>query len=170
MRIAVVAGLAGIAAFAAGVAVSSAQDLPHQKPGLWQQDMTMMGTHVSDQACIDAATEAKMSVFSHQMSHKNCKSQNISHNMDGSWTIVSTCAFGPGAEKTSRADVSGDFNSKINMTVRTPPKTTPDMVMTSVWTGPCKPGQRGGDVIMSNGMKMNMLDSMSAAPPGPPPH
>jgi hypothetical protein len=38
--------------------------------------------------------------------------------------------------------------------------------MTATWTGPCKPGMKGGDVIMSNGMKINLLDGTSSGQPG----
>ena len=30
--------------------------------------------------------------------------------------------------------------------------------MTATWLGPCKAGQRGGDVILPNGAKENVLD------------
>lgn len=32
------------------------------------------------------------------------------------------------------------------------------------WVGPCKPGQKPGDMVMGNGMKMNALDMMGAQP------
>jgi hypothetical protein len=34
----------------------------------------------------------------------------------------------------------------------------------SRWVGPCKAGQRPGDMVMGNGMKMNVLDMMKGAP------
>ncbi len=37
------------------------------------------------------------------------------------------------------------------------------MTITSTWTGPCAPGQRGGDLIMANGQKINLTDQN----PGP---
>ena len=45
------------------------------------------------------------------------------------------------------------------MTMRSPPTAAPEMTMTSTWLGPCGPGQRGGDVMMSNGTKYNLMDS-----------
>jgi hypothetical protein len=33
------------------------------------------------------------------------------------------------------------------------------------WLGPCETGQRPGDVIMANGMKMNVLDLQKLHPP-----
>jgi hypothetical protein len=39
------------------------------------------------------------------------------------------------------------------------------MNMTMTWLGPCKPGMKGGDVIMSNGMKINALDGTASGLP-----
>jgi hypothetical protein len=157
-----IVALAGGAVLAAGVVTAQAQAVPHQKPGLWTADITMAGQHVSEQMCVDAASEARASAFGAQVSKKNCQSQKISHNPDGSWSSISTCKTGSEPVRTTRADISGDFNSKITMSMRTPPTAAPEMTMTSTWLGPCKPGQRGGDVIMSNGMKMNLLDGTAA--------
>jgi hypothetical protein len=33
--------------------------------------------------------------------------------------------------------------------------------MEAKWIGPCKADQKPGDMVMSNGMKMNVLDMMS---------
>ena len=84
-----------------------------------------------------------------------------------------TCTFQPGWKTTSRATTVGDFNSKITTTVdaTTTGAPSPAMngphrtVIVQTWLGSCKPGQRGGDVIMGNGMKMNMLDSANSGPP-----
>jgi hypothetical protein len=38
-------------------------------------------------------------------------------------------------------------------------------VLVQTWLGSCKPGQRGGDVIMEDGSKMNMMDESGSAPP-----
>ncbi len=139
--------------------------LPHEKVGLWQQDMVMMGHPVSSQFCIDEAAEAKMSVFSASLSRSGrCDRSPVVHEADGTWSSTSSCHFGPGPARTNRAVVSGDFNSKFTETLVSVPDGKTVMTITSTWTGPCKPGMRGGDVIMSNGTKMNMLD-MSAPDP-----
>jgi hypothetical protein len=153
--------MAGAVAFAAGVASADAP-VPHQRAGLWETSMTMMGRPFLTQSCIDAASEEKMSVFSSQLRHRNCKSGAVTHNADGSWTAVSVCEFTPGNVSTTRAIITGDFNSRIAMAMHTDRPGMPDMQMTMTWQGPCKPGMRGGDVIMGNGMKMNMLDAPAA--------
>jgi hypothetical protein len=169
MKVFAICGLASFAVFVASVA--AADPLPQQKVGLWLQNMTTMGQHITSQFCIDAATQAKMSAFSSSMAHSDkCHPGPIVHGADGSWTNVNTCEFRPGAKRTTRAAISGDFNSKLTMTLTSLPDGATIMTSTSTWAGPCKPGQRGGDVIMSNGMKMNMLDSANPGKPGATPH
>ncbi len=158
MKFSSIAGLAGIAILAAGAATAGTQALPHQKPGLWQSETTVAGQHVSSQSCIDAASEAKMSAIGSQVSRRKCPSQQLTHNPDGSWRNVSTCELRPGVKTTTRTDVTGDYNSKFTMVMRSPPDAAPEMTIVMTWIGPCKPGQRGGDVILSNGTKMNVLN------------
>jgi hypothetical protein len=43
------------------------------------------------------------------------------------------------------------------------------MVITARNVGPCKPGQRPGDLIMPNGQTMNMRDVMNGKQNGPAP-
>ncbi|HEY5337902.1 MAG TPA: DUF3617 family protein [Rhizomicrobium sp.] len=154
-----------IALLSAGSA--NAQAVPLQKPGLWQDDMVMSGRHMSSQSCVSVESAAQTSAFSAQIrKNDKCESHQITHNPDGSWTSISTCEFRPGVKRTSRADASGDFNSKITVSMRSPPTAAPEMTMTATWLGACKPGQKGGDVIMSNGMKINTLDGMTSGAPG----
>jgi len=127
--------------------------------------MSMMGHPMTTQSCVTEESEAKMSVFSSQSRKKNCSSSSITHNMDGSWTSTSTCKFGPGPERITHSHVTGDFNSKVTVVVNTGGGSAPEMTMTMAWMGECKPGMKGGDVVMSNGMKMNVIDgTMSGVP------
>ena len=158
-------GVTAIILLASGSA--NAQPVPQQKPGLWQDDMVMNGRHISSQSCVSVESAAATSAFSAQVrKNDKCESHQITRNPDGSWTSISTCEFRPGVKRTSRTDASGDFDSKITMTMRSPPTAAPEMTMTATWLGACKPGQKGGDVIMSNGMKMNTLDGTMSGMPG----
>jgi hypothetical protein len=165
MRVFTISALTGVAVLLASVA--AADSLPHEKIGLWLQETTMSGQHISGQYCIDATTEARMSVFSSTVSHNGkCQRGPIVHEADGSWTDVSTCEFRPGVKDTTRAVISGDFNSKFTMALTSLPSGASIMNMTGTWIGPCKPGMKGGDVVMSNGMKMNLLEGTSSGLPG----
>jgi hypothetical protein len=176
--------LTGLAVAVSGTAFAvDMSQLPHQKAGLWAQTMERDGKPVpygSSQVCLDAASEAKMLAFSQQMSSQMCQSQTLNHNMDGSWTLDSVCKPGGGANGTvtNHTVMTGDFESKLVTTMSTETSGAPmpqmngkhEMVMTQTYTGPCKPGQRGGDVTMANGMKMNVIDQQAGAMGAPPPH
>jgi hypothetical protein len=43
------------------------------------------------------------------------------------------------------------------------------MTMSAKWLGPCAADQRPGDMIMPNGMKINILDLQKRGVPGAPP-
>ncbi len=148
--------LAAVAGIASGIAAADTP-APHEKPGLWQTSMMMAGHPYTTQSCVTEASQAKMSVFSSQSRQKNCSSSTVTHNMDGSWSSASTCKFGPGAARTTHAHVTGDMNSKFTVVVTTDGSNAPDTAMTMTWMGACRPGMQGGDVVMSNGMKMNVL-------------
>jgi hypothetical protein len=165
MRVSKIVAIMGVAGIAPGFALAETP-VPHRKPGLWESSMAMMGHPYTTQSCVTEESEAKMSVFSSQSRQKNCSSSSITHNLDGSWTSTSTCKFGPGPARVTHAHVSGDMNSKFTVVISTDGSTAPETTMTMSWVGACKPGMKGGDVIMSNGMKMNAIDgTMSGGPP-----
>ena len=156
--------LAGVAVIANGIGASDTP-VPHEKPGLWASSLMMAGHPFTTQSCVTEASEAKMSVFSSQSRQRNCSSGTVTHNMDGSWSSASTCKFGSGAARTTHAHVTGDFNSKFTIVVTADGSNTPETTMTMTWMGACKPGMQGGDVIMSNGMKMNVLNGTVSGVP-----
>ena len=165
MRASNFVAVAGLAVIAAGFAFADTP-VPHQKPGLWETSMTMRGHPMTTQSCVTEESQAKMSVFSSQSRQKNCSSSSVTHNVDGSWTSTSTCKFGQGAVRKTHAHITGDLNSKFTIAIAADGSTTPETTMTMTWMGACKPGMKGGDVMMSNGMKMNVLDgTMSGGPP-----
>lgn len=142
-----------------------ALDLPARKAGLWELKMTHENAQVPPQVmqqCIDAATDKAMNEkFSGGQGM--CSKQDIRKSGN---TIVaeSSCKTGDVAT-TTRAVFEGDFNSaytvKISMeggAARPPSGGKTSMTIEAKWLGPCKAGQRPGDVEMSNGMKMNILD------------
>jgi len=161
MRASSVFGLLAASASTLAAVNAGAQGAPHQRPGLWQTTTAMVGMAqpMTIETCVDAASEASSSVFSSNIRKRDqCTATQITHNLNGSWTAVSTCEFRPGVPTTSRTDITGDFNSKISITLRSPPTAPPKMTMTSVWLGACKPGQHGGDVMMSDGTRMNFVN------------
>ena len=66
---------------------------------------------------------------------------------------------------TSHTVVTGDFSSNIRAVVNTTVAGAPlatlngthQTILVASRLGPCKPGQKGGDLVMSNGVKINIL-------------
>ena len=74
-----------------------------------------------------------------------------------------TPAFTAGGKTTtSHAVITGSFDSAYTMTVTSDSASAPGgksrMTMAAKWLGPCTGDQKPGDMIMGNGMKMNILD------------
>jgi hypothetical protein len=204
MRMLIVAGLAGVAlvslaacnkhtasgdaAASSGASVASApaipagpvtlQSIPHRKPGLWSQTMTMTGQPgpmPSLQICVDAASEAKTSLLVQQNHDNKCGAPQLTRNLDGSITFTTSCDMGAIGKIATSGTVKGDFNSAytVDMTSVTTggaagASETRHITLAATRTGDCAPGQTGGDIILANGMKLNALRhaAMAAHPPG----
>ncbi|MCY1510598.1 hypothetical protein D9M68_449800 [compost metagenome] len=98
-----------------------------------------------------------------------CSKQDL--RLEGVKLVIdSVCKIGP-TTATSRAVMTGDFSSAYRVESKStysPPlmgRTEGTSVVDAKWVGPCKPGQKPGDMVMGNGMKMNMLDAMAKMPP-----
>jgi len=172
--------LAVIAAVLLSAAPASALDLPTRKAGLWEIKMELQGRSMPVQTmkqCTDAATDKLMTYNFGGSAERDCSKRDIK-NSGGTITIESVCKFGD-ATSTSHAVVSGDFNSAYTVDVtstreggRPIPGTTPGreshMSIAAKWAGPCAAGQKPGDIVMSNGMTMNVLDMQKRAAPQKP--
>jgi hypothetical protein len=87
-----------------------------------------------------------------------CPKRDVQRS-EKSFTIDSTCALG-GKPATAHAVVTGSFDSAYSMTVTSLSPDIPDgkmtMTMDAKWLGPCAADQQPGDVIMSDGRKINV--------------
>ena len=151
-----------------------ALDMPSRKAGLWELKMDFVGRNLPGQTmkqCVDAATDKLMNQAYGGANKEACAKQDVS-NAGGVMTIDSVCKFGP-ATVTSHAVVSGSFDSAYSVDVEssheggppTPGGSKSHMKIEAKWLGACAAGQKPGDIIMANGMKMNVLEM---APPGAP--
>jgi hypothetical protein len=94
-----------------------------------------------------------------------CSKTAMSRGLDGSWSFSSVCNVGAGGKTTTSGVITGDFNSKYEMTAESttegasaPQMNGPHkMAMEAVWVGPCPAGFKPGDMELPGGMKMNML-------------
>jgi len=151
-----------------------ASELPMRKAGLWELKMEFQGRNLPTQLmqqCTNPTTDQLMTFNFGGAAERNCQKRDI-HANGSTITVDSVCSFGD-ATTTSHAVVSGDFNSaytvQINSTRqggRPIPGALPGgeshMTIAAKWLGLCVAGQRPGDVMMGNGMKMNVLDLQNA--------
>jgi hypothetical protein len=160
-------------------APATALDLPTRKTGLWEIKMIFEGRNLPAQVmkqCVDPATDKLMNANFGGSNEQACAKQDLTKS-GGTMTIDSVCTFG-GATTTSHAVVSGSFESAYTMKVASTraggppmpgvaPGAETHMTIEAKWLGACAAGQKPGDVIMSNGMSMNVLDMqrMRGAPP-----
>jgi len=171
MRIPFALAFAGILAL--GIPVH-AMDMPLRKAGLWELRMVMEGAGMPAQTmrqCTDAATDKEMRSFSRSMGGGQCEQQSFEKSATG-YTFESSCALG--ARKViTRGTVTGDFNSAytIDMISTGGPAAGGEEVkmhMAAKWLGPCKAGQKPGDIVMPGGMTINVnrLKQMRSMMPG----
>jgi len=167
------AAAAGGAAPAAGPL--SVDQVPQRKPGLWKQTMSMDGgsTNGAIQLCVDAASEAKMNIAAQNIAGAKCDKPQFTRALDGSIAFSNSCDMGSNGKMQTSGTIKGDFNSSYVATIATTTSGSSiaqmngahTMVIDATWTGPCAPGQTGGDMILPNGMTVNATKAVSAAPP-----
>ncbi|MGJ7604343.1 DUF3617 domain-containing protein [Variovorax sp. LT1R20] len=143
-------------------------DYPARKPGLWEiktgDGTTGKAADQTIQQCIDAASDKALRDMGQGMGKDMCAKQDLRIE-SGKLVMDSVCKIGT-TTATSRAVMTGDFSSSYRMESKStysPPlmgRTEGTSVMDAKWVGPCKPGQKPGDMVMSNGMTMNVLDMM----------
>ncbi len=160
-------------------APACALDLPTRKAGLWELRMIFEGRNLPPTVmkhCVDAATDKLMNANYGGSNAEHCPKQDMKKS-GGTITIDSVCKFGE-ATTTSHAVVTGSFDSAYNIDVASTraggppmpgvaPGATTHMKIEAKWLGACAAGQKPGDVIMSNGRTMNVLDMqrLRGAPP-----
>jgi hypothetical protein len=155
-----------------------AQEIPARKAGLWEMTMTFEGRNTPPQTmqhCIDAATDKAMQDMSAGARGQTCSKREMKKVGD---TIVfdSVCSVGAGTA-TSHGVIAGDFNSAYTIKINSkreggpPVKDMPaetDMSIAAKWLGACKADQKPGDIVMANGMKMNVNEMPKGGPAGAP--
>lgn len=149
-------------------------DYPARKPGLWEMkigDGTAAAADQTIQQCIDASSDQAMRDMAQGMGTGTGKDACSKQDMRkaGSTTVIdSVCKVGTSIA-TTHAVVTGDLSTGYRMestSTYQPPfmgNTEGKAAMDAKWVGPCKADQKPGDMIMSNGMKMNIMDMMGGA-------
>jgi hypothetical protein len=139
---------------------ASAADLPTRKAGLWEITTGMGGHSVKMQQCVDAATDRAMQTRSGTAPNGDCSKRDVQKS--GTTTTIDAVCTIAGKTRTSHIVVNGSFDSEYTLTVTSQAEgqpAGPPATLSAKWLGPCAADQRPGDMIMPNGMKMN-IESM----------
>ena len=127
-----------------------ATDVPKRKPGLWAIKAHMEG--IPDmgptQECVDQNTDNLM-----QQGEENpdCKAPDVKRSGD-KLTIHTECKINEATTVSLDYFLQGSFDSAYKGTIKTQTKSSngtseSSMTLDARWLGPCKPGQKPGDVI-----------------------
>lgn len=158
------------------VVPATALEMPARKPGLWEMKMEFVGRNLpgmTTQQCLDAETDKQLGAMGNSMAQGNCPKQDVQRS--GNTIIVdSVCDFG-GHKTVAHSVATGDFNSAYTVDVESKREGGPavpglpaesKMKISATWVGPCKADQKPGDMIMPNGMKINIknMPGLGGAP------
>jgi hypothetical protein len=149
-------------------APAPADELPKRKAGLWEIRMIAGGRDMplrNVQQCTDAETDSLLATSLGGVIGSNCDQPKIS-NSGTTVSIDSRCKVGSKTMAT-RALITGDFDSAYTVTLTSPSAAggsstgamsddQPLMTMEARWLGPCREGQRPGDIILPGGIRMNV--------------
>ena len=135
-------------------------DTPKRKSGLWEISMRMEGAPDMGpmQQCIDQNTDNLMQQKAKQ-EKTDCSVIDVKPS-GSKVTVHSVCKI-EGSTATTDGVFEGAFDSSYKGTMKTrynPPlqgMRESNMTQQARWLGPCKPGQKPGDVIMP---KMGNMD------------
>lgn len=151
------------------LAAQPAADAPKRKAGLWEQKMTMAGpmAHTTSMAmCSDEKTDNVLA--QRGPGSEKCESQSFRRE-GSSYVVEAVCKDGATTIRT-RGVFTGDFSTsyrgEIRSTFDPPMRGAKEMTQTieGRYVGPCKPGQKPGDVVMEGMGGMNVNEMMGADP------
>ena len=145
-----------------------AAELPQRKSGLWEVTTSEPGGPPGPVAtmCIDQ----KLDDMARQLAAGalTCSKQDLRRDGDR-YVSESICKIGD-STATTRAVISGNFETTYQAEIQA--KYAPPLmgmsegrsVMNAKWLGPCRPGQRAGDITMPGGNTINLYDAPGGAP------
>lgn len=136
-------------------------DLPIRKEGLWQMSTIVSGAPATTSTlCMDKSFSKEMLQMGGSMQKELCSRNEMTRDGD-KVHMQSVCKFGEStATSKGTAVFRGDTAYRMDMqSSYSPPLMGMKEAKTTVeakWLGPCKPGQKPGDVTMANGMTFNI--------------
>jgi hypothetical protein len=147
-----------------------AQDLPKRKPGLWQHNVTSIGAPAPATAMTMCTDERMDKMLADRPDAQRCSQQTV--RRDGNAVVVEAVCMQQNSTVRTRGRFSGDFNSNYSGEMHStfdPPlhgMKESRQKIDARWIGPCKPGQKPGDVQVE-GMPggMNVHEMMKGMDP-----
>jgi hypothetical protein len=145
-------------------------DMPPRKPGQWEVAMEFVGAKMPAQVvkqCVDVESDKLMNTQFGGSAQENCSKKDVQKG-EGTMTVDSVCKVGD-ATVTTHSVITGSFDSAYTVNVTSkreggkavpgmPPGGTMQMKIGAKWLGACAADQKPGDMIMANGMKVNVFD------------
>jgi hypothetical protein len=154
--------------FLACASPAGAADDFSRRPGLWEVKTTIEGSNAPArivQQCIDAATDQMLSSSAGPFNPAACPERNVQHTADA--TITDFKCNVAGKPATAHSVATGNPESAYTLSVTAQSDILPNgrmaMTMDGKWLGPCTADQKPGDVVMSNGVKMNVPEMQKRA-------
>jgi hypothetical protein len=155
-----------VAALSIGAAAAPS-DAPKRKPGLWQQSVSGSGMPAQSMSmCTDEKTDDLLQ--SKANSAAQCSQQSVRRQGDAV-IVEAVCKHGNTTVRTN-GRFTGDFSSRYSGEMRStfdpPMNGMKEMTqkMEARWIGPCRPGQKPGDVTVEGMGGVNMNEMMNADP------
>jgi hypothetical protein len=142
--------------------------LPAPKAGLWREstlrDGHELGLVGEMRACLDADARARLSTLGGRSEKSRCQNLSVTRETEGGYQFSSACDLGLAGHVVTQGELTGDLSSRYRVTSRTD---TTGALLASMnghhkidleanYLGPCPAGMRTGDVVIANGMKVNM--------------
>lgn len=168
-RLAVVAALSVVSGAWAGSAGTS--DLPARKNGLWEITLhpdrpgPRQGQTVLQ--CTAAKAEPVM-LLSIVPGQEQCSEVIVTPQAAGGYDIRTVCQVHANTRRT-QVTLRGSLQSayqgtfEVYTTAKLPQSGAERVAFEGRWLGPCKPGQRPGDMVLPNGVTVNVVDDRQRA-------
>jgi len=159
------------AACAATATAATSEDYPKLRSGLWEVSSRTSAQAKNDPParstmCLDDATAREMYRFSQGMMEGMCSKFEVKHS-GNRYTSEAVCKLGE-SRMTARSTMtlSGDTGYRIEgASTYDPPFMGMKEATTTVeakHAGPCKPGQKPGDIMTAGGQTINIRNLTQA--------
>ena len=146
---------------------AQAQDLPPRKPGLWEIKTAVQGRSLplkDVRHCVDQSTDKMMNAALGLATWQACSKKDVQKS-GNTTTIDSVCKVN-GATNTSHTVITGSFDSAYTVTIASTteggekvkgmPKGEHHVAIEAKYLGPCERGQKPGDIMIGDGIKINI--------------